>query len=80
MKGDIVMGLAVKPKDLIDALCKNGFVIVRIKGSHYRVRKGDKAVTIPFHNKELKPGTLQAILKSLGITKEELARMLKDEN
>lgn len=72
------MGFTVKV--LIDVLCKNGFVIVRIKGSHYRLRKGDKAVTISFHNKELKPGTLQAILKSLDITKEELVKMLKDEN
>jgi len=74
------MGFAVRPKDLIDVLCRNGFVIVRIKGSHYRLRKGDKAVTIPFHNRELKSGTLEAILKSIGITKEELNRMLKDEN
>lgn len=31
-----------------------------------------KRVTLPLHNKDLKPGTLNSILKQAGITKEEL--------
>ena len=63
---------AVKPRQMIKVLEKKGFQFIRQKGSHRLYRKEDLSVTIPFHNKDLKPGTLQNILRQSGIKKEEL--------
>jgi len=63
---------SVKPRQMIKVLEKNGFRLVRQKGSHRLYRKGDSRVTVPYHNKDLKSGTLQNILKQARITKEEL--------
>jgi predicted RNA binding protein YcfA (HicA-like mRNA interferase family) len=35
-----------------------------------------KAVPVPMHNRDLKTGTLNGILRSTGITREELAELL----
>lgn len=61
-----------KPRQVVRALEKNGFQFVRQKGSHRLYRKGDLRVTVPMHNKDLKPGTLKSILKQAGITKVEV--------
>jgi len=62
---------SVKPRQMIKILEKNGFTFVRQKGSHRLYKKGDLRITVPYHNKDLKPGTLRNILKQAGITKEE---------
>ncbi len=62
----------MKSKKIIKILQKKGFRLVRQKGSHRLYRKGELRVTVPYHNKDLKPGTLHNILKQAGITKEEL--------
>lgn len=69
---------AVKPKDLINALERRGWVVDRISGSHHILVNVEqrRAVTIPFHNRELKTGTLAAILRTAGITREELRQLL----
>ena len=61
-----------KPRQIIKVLEKTGFKFIRQKGSHKLYRKGSNRVTIPYHNRDLKPGTLKSILKQAGITKEEL--------
>ena len=56
-----------------------GFVLHRQKGSHaVYYRESDKArVVIPMHaGKAVKPKTLLGILYDLGITTEELQRLL----
>lgn len=63
---------SVKPRQIIKVLEKLGFTFIRQKGSHRLYRKGQLRVTIPYHNKELKPGTLRNILKQAEITKEEI--------
>ena len=35
-----------------------------------------KAVPVPMHSRDLKTGTLNGILRSAGISREELARLL----
>lgn len=62
---------SVKPRQMIKVLEKAGFRFVRQKGSHRLYRKGDLRITVPYHNKDLKPGTLQSILRQTGIKKEE---------
>jgi predicted RNA binding protein YcfA (HicA-like mRNA interferase family) len=44
-----------------------GFSVVRQKGSHVVLRRGDKGCVIPLH-KELAVGTLRSALKQAGIT------------
>lgn len=46
-------------------------VTSRAKGSHAILRFGSAATTIPDLQRELKTGTLHAILKALGLTPED---------
>lgn len=65
----------VKPKDLIKFLELRGFVVSRSKGSHILLVRNFPSllrVTVPVHSRELKRGTLQAIMKQAGLTKEDL--------
>ena len=63
---------SVKPRQMVKVLEKYGFKFIRQKGSHRLYKKGDIRVTVPIHNKDLKPGTLQSILRQSGINKKEL--------
>lgn len=63
---------SVKPRQMIKVLEHKGFKFVRQKGSHRLYKKANLRVTVPYHNKDLKSGTLQSILKQARITKEEL--------
>ncbi len=63
---------SVKPRQIIKVLEEKGFKFIRQKGSHRLYRKEDLRVTVPYHSKDLKPGTLQNILRQAGIKKEEL--------
>lgn len=57
----------MKPKDLIKELEKNGWELDRIRGSHHVMKKGNQTEVIPYHNKDLKIGILNAILKRTGL-------------
>lgn len=56
-------------KQLLKLAFKNGWVEVRVNGSHHILQKqGFPQVTIPVHgNQDLKRGTEQKILKDLGL-------------
>jgi len=56
-------------KELIKVLERDGFKIVRQKGSHISLSKGTFRTVVPLHN-DLSKGTLLGILKQSGITKE----------
>jgi len=62
---------------LINALRKVGWVSVRQRGSHVRLKHPDRAVSlvVPLH-RELKRGTLAGILRDAGVDREELGRLL----
>ena len=64
----------VKPKELIRALQKIGFVKFRSRGSHLLMKHLDgRRTIIPVHGgKDIPIGTLNAILKDLQITFQEL--------
>ena len=67
----------VKPRDIIRFLKKIGFVEVRSDGSHFRFHHIDgRKVTVPFHIRPLKKGTLRSILKQANVTTEELVEFL----
>ena len=62
---------AVKPRQVIAALQRAGFVVRRVSGSHYRLnQQGDPTrwVVVAYHNRDLKPKTLRAIIKQAGLT------------
>lgn len=65
----------ISGKELIKKLKKLGFVITRQRGSHIRLEKNTNEktikITIPNHPK-LKRGTLHQIIKSTGLTSEEI--------
>jgi len=57
--------------ELIKYLKRKGFVPIRQKGSHVVLQSsGGKMITVPLHN-ELDRGTLLAILKVAGISRDE---------
>ena len=62
-------------RDVVKALGRLGFVVVRQEGSHIRLTRGACAVTVPSH-RVLVPKTLQSILRQAGITVEELRENL----
>ena len=67
---------AIKPKRVIRALERNGFQTHHTTGSHYILKKGKLRVTVPYHNKDLKPGTLASIISQAGLTVDEFIALL----
>ncbi|HSW56003.1 MAG TPA: type II toxin-antitoxin system HicA family toxin [Ignavibacteriaceae bacterium] len=63
-------------KELIKALERDGFQVVRQRGSHVSLRKDEYKTVVPLHS-DLSKGTLLGILKQCGLTKEKLAELLK---
>lgn len=60
----------VSGKKLCKILTDNGWVLVRIAGSHHVFAKDgeDARIVVPVHgNKEIKLGLLKAILKTAGL-------------
>jgi len=65
----------VSGRNLIKAMKKLGFVIVRQKGSHVFLQRGQDTTVVPLHD-PLKKGTLSKILKQSNVTLEELLDVL----
>jgi predicted RNA binding protein YcfA (HicA-like mRNA interferase family) len=66
----------VKPGKVIKALKRYGFAVQHTSGSHYILKKERLRVTIPYHNRDLKPGTLRSIIEQAGLTVEEFLELL----
>lgn len=47
----------MKDKDLLKALQKDGWKVVRIHGSHHILQKGDMTETLPIHGKDVPTGS-----------------------
>jgi predicted RNA binding protein YcfA (HicA-like mRNA interferase family) len=60
-------------RDLIAILKDLGFVIVRQKGSHVSLQKGEFKTVVPLHD-DLAKGTILGILKQCGLSKDEIIR------
>ncbi len=63
----------ISGREIIKILCRNGFVVVRQRGSHVRLEKntpeGTMKLTVPMHS-TLKKGTLHQVIKASGLPKE----------
>lgn len=68
----------VKPKELIRALERMGFVLRRQTGSHaiFRHPETKNIAVVPIHPKDIKRGLLYGILKQAAITEEEFLNNL----
>jgi len=56
------------PRKIIAALRKMGFNVHRQKGSHVFLRRHESPgqyVNVPYHNRDIKKGTLKIILKQV---------------
>jgi len=68
---------ALKSRDIIRILERAGFIEHRQKGGHKIFKKGNLRVTVPVHNKDLKKGTIHAIIEQAGFTLEEFLELLE---
>jgi len=66
----------VSGAQLVSALGKLGWVVVRQRGSHVRLSHPDRTISlvVPLH-RELKRGTLAGILRDAGTERDELRRL-----
>jgi predicted RNA binding protein YcfA (HicA-like mRNA interferase family) len=65
--------------EVVRALQRAGFEVVRTKGSHQFMRhRTDPArqTVVPVHRRDLPPGTLRAILRQAGLSSAEFIRLL----
>ena len=69
---------SVTGKELITALAKVGFQVIRVKGSHHFVRHQDgRATVVPVHAGEtIGPGLLLRILRDGDVNRENLNDLL----
>jgi predicted RNA binding protein YcfA (HicA-like mRNA interferase family) len=68
----------VSGERLIKALRKDGWEVVRQRGSHVRVKKAGRrhALVVPMH-KEIRRGTLAGILRDAHLDADALRRLLE---
>ncbi len=60
----------VSGAEVVRALERLGFMIVRQRGSHIMMRRGSSGCVVPNH-RELKIGTLIGLLKQAGVSPKE---------
>ena len=69
----------IRPKELIKVPQRAGFYVHHVSGSHHVLKSPSNPnlrVTVPLHNRDLKRGTLQSIVKQAGFTNEEFLKLL----
>ncbi len=67
---------ALKPREVLAALLRAGFVEYRQTGSHKILVKGDAQVILPIHSRDMKKGTLHRVIKDAGLDVEEYVKYL----
>lgn len=68
----------LKGRELIAALHKAGFEVVRVKGSHHFLCHSDgRCTVVPVHHGEtIGPGLMSKILRDCEMTRDELLELL----
>jgi len=70
---------SLKPKEVLKALERAGFYVHHQTGSHIVLKhpsQPSKRVVLPYHNKDLKRGTLHGILNQSGLSVDEFLKYL----
>jgi mRNA interferase HicA len=72
---------AVKPREIIRFLERNGFVLDHVSGSHFvYYHSGSKRrAVVPQHNRDIPKGTLLSLLREAGFKREDLIDFLQDK-
>jgi predicted RNA binding protein YcfA (HicA-like mRNA interferase family) len=65
----------VSGAEAVRALERLGFVKIRQSGSHLVMRRGDRGCVVPIH-RELKVGTLAALLRQADVSVEDFVAAL----
>lgn len=60
---------------VVQALGRAGFAEVSQRGSHIKLRRGNRIVIVPLH-REVAAGTLRSVLRQAGLTKDEFLELL----
>jgi predicted RNA binding protein YcfA (HicA-like mRNA interferase family) len=70
---------AVRPRQLIRVLEQSGWKLARSKGSHHHFTHPDRShvISVPVHARDVKRGTLTAILSDAGIDRKDFLRLLE---
>jgi len=70
--------LCIKGQELVAALRRAGFEMLRVKGSHYFPRHPDgRCTVVHVHRGEIiGPGLMSKILRDCGMTRDELLKLL----
>jgi len=73
---------SVRGERIVRALERAGFKVARVTGSHHIMRHPDgRGTTVPVHQgRDVAKGTLRGILSDIGMTIEELQRLLGRRN
>jgi len=71
----------ISPNKLIKTLEKEGFKVIRQKGSHViMINNKRNRIVIPVHpGKDIKPGLTRAILREAGINREKFLKLLRQK-
>ncbi|MCL4195092.1 MAG: type II toxin-antitoxin system HicA family toxin [Thermoguttaceae bacterium] len=57
---------------MVKFLEREGFVLLRVRGSHHFLERGEQRTSVPVHgNQTLKIGTLRSILRDIGMSTGE---------
>ena len=73
--------IVLSGKDLVKLLEKLGFMIVRIKGSHHRMKHEDgRVTTVPVHkNEDLPKGLMRKIIREdLKVVIDEFEKLVNE--
>jgi len=57
-------------RHILAVLAKHGFVLVSQKGSHKKLRRGDRTVIVPDARKEIPLGTFLSIVRQSGLDRD----------
>jgi predicted RNA binding protein YcfA (HicA-like mRNA interferase family) len=64
----------VTGREMVRFLERESFQLLRVRGSHHYMSKGELRTSVPVHgNRELKIGTLRSILRDIQMSPSEFA-------
>ena len=69
---------SLRPREVLRGLEKAGFVINRVRGSHYQLLNPQtgRRVTVPFHTGDLSRATVTSIIQQAGLTAEAFLKLM----
>jgi predicted RNA binding protein YcfA (HicA-like mRNA interferase family) len=61
---------------MVRFLTRLGFDVLRVRGSHHFMQRGEKRTSIPVHgSRVLKIGTLRSVLRDIGMSATDFERL-----